>query len=119
MDFVVRRIREILEKDLRTDFKLELNLFDSHESIINEKSSLISNISNATSNIHISHTVKVNFELAKFVSLIIYYQVIENSECESKIINNPFEAGYADLLRYFSGQEDRFEITNTNMQQNN
>lgn len=67
---MVRRIKEILEKDLRSDFKLELNLFDSNESIINDKSSLISNAS-ATSNIHISHAVKCNFELAKFISLII------------------------------------------------
>jgi hypothetical protein len=115
----VRRIKEILDKDLRPDFKLELYLFDSNESVVNEKSSIVSNISNATSNIHISHNVKVNFELAKFISLLIYYQVIENAECEAKIINNQYEAGYADILRYFSGQDDRFEITNNNIQMNN
>jgi len=61
----MRRIKEILDKDLRADFKLDLVLFDTQDSAsINESN-------NTNNNIQIG-SLKSNFELAKFISLIIY-----------------------------------------------
>lgn len=44
-------------------------------------------------------------ELARFCLLVVYFQVIENNECEALIINNSYEEYFMEVLKSFSGMD--------------
>lgn len=44
-------------------------------------------------------------EISKFILLVIYFQVIENQDCEQLIVNNAYEEYFMEVLKKFSGMD--------------
>lgn len=44
-----------------------------------------------------------------FLYLVIYFQIIENADCEEKISGNIHEEHFMNVLKYFSGIEEEYD----------